>query len=58
MIARTAAAAMTPSPPMQRKAVRTIESVILSLRPILALRAILTRSLLRGLLLRLTAGDE
>jgi hypothetical protein len=35
VIARTAAA-MTAAPPMQRKAVRTIESVILSLRPVLA----------------------
>jgi len=56
VIARTAAA-MTATPPMQRKAVWTIESVILSLRPILARSAIRTLSVLRGLR-RLPAGDE
>ena len=62
VIARTAA--VTPAPPMERKAVRTVEPVILSLRSILALRAILTVRAIRpltvlwGLRLRLTAGDE
>jgi hypothetical protein len=54
------AAAMPPAPPMERKAVRTVEAVILSLRPILAVRAILTLFVLRRLRLglRLPAGDE
>jgi len=62
VIARSAA--VTPAPPMERKAVRTVEPVILSLRSILALRAILTVRAIRpltvlwGLRLRLTAGDE
>jgi hypothetical protein len=56
VIARTAAA-VTAAAPMQREAVRTIKSVILSLRPILARPAVRTLSVLRGLL-RLAAGDE
>ena len=54
-----AAAAMTPAPPMQRKAVLAVIAVrpIRAIRPILALRAVLTLPVLRGLL-RLAAGDE
>jgi len=60
MVAR---AAMTPASPMQRKAVgRAVVAVLAILRAILsilALRAIGTVALLRGLLmLRLAAGNE
>ncbi len=56
MLTRSAAAAMTPAPPMQRKAI---------LLPVIAVRAVLTLwsvavllLRLRLLSLRLTAGDE
>jgi len=57
MVARTA---MTPAPPMQRKAVGRAVIAILAILPILTLRgAIRTIALLgRLLMLRLAAGNE
>jgi hypothetical protein len=62
VVALTAAAAMAPAPPVQRKPVRpvvAVRAIGTVLRAILALRAVLIGSALRRLLmLRLAAGDE
>jgi hypothetical protein len=57
MLPRSAAAAMTPAPPMQRKAILL---PVITVRAVLALRsvAVLLLLRLRLLRLRLTAGDE
>ena len=58
VIAR-AAAAMSPAPPVQRKAVGRAVVAVRSIGAILTTRTILTLAVLRRLLmLRLTAGDE
>lgn len=55
MLARTSAAAMTPAPSVQRKAILRSVVAIRAVRSVLALRSVI--ALLR-LLLLLTAGDE
>jgi hypothetical protein len=58
MIARTAAA-MTPAPPMQRKAIRRTVVAVLPIRTILAIRAVRALTgLWRLLTWRLAPGDE
>ncbi len=58
-IVARAAAAMTPPPPMQRKAVGRAVVAVRAIAAALALRTIRTLAVLRStLVLRLTAGDE
>jgi hypothetical protein len=57
MVARSAAA-MAPSPPMQRKTIRWSVIAVGTVGSALPMRTIAALPVLRGLMLRLTAGDE
>jgi len=57
MVTRSAAA-MAPSPPMQRKTIRWSVIAVGTVGSVLPMRTIAALPVLRGLMLRLTAGDE